>query len=140
MHGDLRCKQIKRLNDLPTASQKVPVAKPGVLSAEPGPSTRSLPRSHPAAVYYRRILRCSTGEDHRAATEPEEKNKQQLLLASLQVHHRQMKNPSFKLNGSPATPLNRNPETEILWLCQPRTASGARHPPRSLRQPDVFTQ
>lgn len=36
MDGDLRCKQIKRLNDLPKARQKVPVAKPGVLPPEPG--------------------------------------------------------------------------------------------------------
>lgn len=139
MDGDLRRKQIKRLNDLPKASQKVPVAQLGVLSPEPQPSALS-----PGDIQPQFITReyCSAARGKITERPPNRgrKNKQQLLLASLQVHHRRVKNPSFKLNGSPATPLNRNPETEILWLCQPRTASGVRYPQRSLRQPDVFTQ
>lgn len=70
------------------------------------------------------------GGDRSADTELQEESRQQRLLASLQVPHRQMESPSFTLNGSPATPLNRNAATELLWLCQrgvcyPHTPPGA---------------
>lgn len=41
-------------------------------------------------------------EDHRAATELEEKNKQQLLLAPLQVHHRQAEEPQLRIKWVPS--------------------------------------
>lgn len=124
MEGDLKCKQIKCLNVLPEAIQKVsvPTAPPGDLWL------RFVPWEHDSTARQRGVG--GGGGDRSADTELQEESRQQRLLASLQVPHRQMESPSFTLNGSPATPLNRNAATELLWLCQrgvcyPHTPPGA---------------
>lgn len=139
MDGDLRCKQIKRLNDLPKARQKVPVAKPRVLSPEPQPSALS-----PGDIQLQFITREYYSAARGKITERPPNWRRKISSSFSWPHSKcttgKLKNPSFELNGSPATPLNRNPETEILWLCQPCRASAARYPQHSPRQPDVFTQ